>query len=218
VLERSVALNERTEEVLGALNELVRAPTTNQALRGLTRTVGILNPLVRFLGPYQTVCNGWNYFWTYLGEHISEGDPTGTAQRANLNSAARQRNGYGDMGAVEPVMGEGHNASDPRGDNAFFHGQAHGAAVNNDGTADCEIGQRGYMNGNLATFGPRANSQGTATRVIFDPHTPGSQGPSFAGRTRVPSGQTFSRENEIGAKLPPEYTTGIYSGDNKTGR
>ncbi len=226
VLRRSVALNQRTGEVFAALNELVRAPETNQALRGLTRTVSVLNPLVRFLGPYQTVCNNWNYFWYMLGEHISETDPTGTAQRALLNTAAGQRNAYGSMGAVEPVMGEGYQGapgdtkgtSNPRGDNAFFHGQAHGAAINDDGTADCEIGQRGYMSGNLATFGPAKNSQGTPTQVIFDPHTPGSQGPTYTGRQRVPAGQTFSRENETGAKLPPEYTTGIYSGSNKTGR
>jgi len=224
VLRRSVALNDRTREVLAALGELVRAPETNQALRGFTRTVTILNPLVRFLGPYQTVCNNWNYFWYMLGEHISEDDPTGTAQRALLNTAAGNRNAYGSMGAVEPVMGEqyqgtpGDDTSNPRGDNAFFHGQAHGAAVNDDGTADCEIGQRGFMTGNLATFGATKNSQGTPTQVIFDPHTPGSQGPTFAGRQRVPPGQTFSRENEIGTKLPPEQTTGIYSGSNKTGQ
>jgi phospholipid/cholesterol/gamma-HCH transport system substrate-binding protein len=224
VLRRTVELNERTGEVLGALNELVSAPETNQALRGLTRTVGVLNPLVRFLGPYQTVCNNWNYFWYMLGEHISETDQTGTAQRALLNSAAGNRNGYGSMAAPEPVMGEEYQAppgggptSNPRGDNAFLHGQAHGAAVNDDGTADCEIGQRGFMSGNLATFAPSTNSRGTKVQAIFDPHTPGSQGPTFAGRRRVPSGQTFSRENEIGAKLPPEQTTGIYSGSNKTG-
>ncbi|MDX6651200.1 MAG: phospholipid/cholesterol/gamma-HCH transport system substrate-binding protein [Solirubrobacteraceae bacterium] len=216
-LRRSVELNQRTGEVLGALNELVRAPETNMALRGFTRTVGILNPLIRFLGPYQTVCNGWNYFWTYLGEHISEGDPTGTAQRALLNSAGSNRNGYGSMAATEPVMGEAYQGPPQRGANAFFHGQAHGAAVNNNGTADCENGQRGYMAGNLATFGPAQNSQGTPITAIFDPHTPGSQGPTFAGRTRVPPGQTYSRENEIGTKLPPEQTTGIYSGDNLTG-
>src|SRR5687768_16210328 len=47
VVRRSVALNDRTRDVLDELNSLVRAPETNQALRGLTRTVGILNPLVR---------------------------------------------------------------------------------------------------------------------------------------------------------------------------
>jgi virulence factor Mce-like protein len=218
VVRRSVQLNARTGEVLAELRDLVRAPQTDQALRGLTRTVGILNPLVRFIGPYQTVCNGWNYFWYMLGEHFSEPDPTGTAQRALLSSAASQRNGLGSIGAVEPVMGEGYQGPPSRGDNASLHGQAHGAAINDDGTADCENGQRGYMTGNLATFGAPANSQGTPTHAIFDPHTPGSQGPTFTGRPRVPAGQTYSRENEIGARLPPEQTTGIYSGSNHTGR
>jgi phospholipid/cholesterol/gamma-HCH transport system substrate-binding protein len=218
VLRRSVALNDRTKDVLFALNDLVRTPTTNQALRGLTRTVGILNPLVRFLGPYQTVCNGWNYFWTYLGEHISESDPTGTSQRALNGGVAQNRNGYGSIGATEPVMGEGYVNGDPRGDNAFFHGEAHGAAINDDGTADCENGQRGYMKGNLAINAPPTNSQGNPTQVIFDSHTPGSQGPTFAGRSRVPAGETYTRENQTGAKLPQELVTGIYSGSNKTGR
>jgi hypothetical protein len=176
-----------------------------------------MNPLVRFVGPYQTVCNGWNYLFTYLAEHISETDPTGTSQRALLNSVADQRNGYGGIGATEPVMGEGY-MGDPRGDNAFFHGQAHAAAINDDGTADCENGQRGYMSGNLATFAPSKNSQGTPVTAIFDPHTPGSQGPTFTGRSQVPAGETFSRENEIGPRLAPEQTSGIYSGSNKTGR
>ena len=218
VLRRTVALNRRTGEVLAALGDLVRAPETNRALRGLTRTVGILNPLVRFAGPYQTVCNSWNYFWTYLGEHISEDDPTGTAQRVLLNSVGGNRNSYSGMHATEPVMGEAYTGPPQRGDNAHFHGQAHGAAVNDDGTADCEVGQRGYMNGNLAVFGPSTNSQGTPIQAIFDPHTPGSQGPTFAGRPRVPAGQTFDRENQIGWQLPPEQTTGIYSGSNLTGQ
>jgi len=217
VIRRTVGLNQRTGEVLAELRDLARAPETNQALRGFTRTVGILNPLVRFLGPYQTVCNGWNNFWYMLGEHISEPDPSGTAQRALLNSAAGQRNGYGSIGAAEAVMGEGYQGPPNRGENAYFHGQAHGAAINDNGTADCENGQRGYMKGNLATFGPSKNSQNTPTQVIFDPHTPGSQGPTFAGRTRVPPGETFSRENETGARLPSEQTTGIYSGSNRTG-
>ncbi|HVE69396.1 MAG TPA: hypothetical protein VNB64_12525, partial [Solirubrobacteraceae bacterium] len=218
VVRRTVELNRRTGEVLLELRDLARDLSTNRALRGFTRTVAILNPLVRFVGPYQTVCNGWNYFWYMLGEHISEADPTGTAQRALLNTAAGQRNGYGSIGATEPVMGEDYQGPPSRGDNAYLHGQAHGAAVNDDGTADCENGQRGYMSGNLATFAPSKNSQGKPTQVIFDPHSPGSQGPTFAGRPRVPQGQTFSRENEIGAMLPPEQITGIYSGSNKTGR
>jgi ABC-type transporter Mla subunit MlaD len=211
-LRRTVALNRRTRDVLAALRDLVQAPTTKAALSGLSATVGILNPMMRFIGPYQTVCNGWNYFWTYLGEHISEGDPTGTAQRALLNSVGQNRNSLGSIGATEPVNGEQYAGPPNRGDNQILHGQAHSAAINDDGTADCEIGQRGYMQGPLFVYGDHTSSSGTPTQVVFSPHTPGSQGPTYAGRARVPAGQTFSRESQTGARLDPGYTTGIYSG------
>ncbi|MDQ6914427.1 MAG: MlaD family protein, partial [Actinomycetota bacterium] len=219
ILRRSVALNQRTREVFVALRDLVRAPTTNAAITGLSETVGVLNPLVRFLGPYQTVCNYWNYMWTYLAEHLSEGDPTGTAQRANNNTTPTQKNGFGSMGATEPVNGiQSPDQAAQSGSNAvaYLHGQPYWAAINNDGTADCENGQRGYMDGNLSVLGRAKDSTGAPFRIIFDPHTPGSQGPTFTGRSRVPAGETFTREPQNGAQLLPQLTTGPYSGNLKT--
>ena len=105
-----------------------------------------------------------------------------------------------------------------RGDNAFFHGQGHAAAINDDGTADCENGQRGYMNGNLNVFGASKNSPGHPGHGDLRPAYPGQPGPDASGRPRVPAGETFSRENEIGPRLAPEQTTRIYSGSNLTGR
>ena len=46
---------------------------------------------MRFYGPYVTVCNYWNYFFTYLAEHFSEPDTTGSAQRALVNTTGQQR-------------------------------------------------------------------------------------------------------------------------------
>ena len=43
--------------------------------------------MIKYLGPYQTVCNDWNYFWTYLSEHVSEQTNFGFAQRALINTA-----------------------------------------------------------------------------------------------------------------------------------
>ena len=60
------------------------------ALRGLTATVGTLQPQVRFLGPFVTVCNTWNQFWTFAAEHFSAPDDTGSSERALLNMAAGQ--------------------------------------------------------------------------------------------------------------------------------
>ena len=213
VLRRSPSLNNNLKDVFIALRDLVKDPGTNIALRGLVATANTLKPQLRFYGPYQTVCNYWNYWWTFLGEHFAEGDPTGTSQRALANSTGQQTNSEGGGGAYEWANGENYvPASAARGDREWLHGQGYGAAINNNGTADCENGQRGYLRGNLNTFGRPKDSQGNFFNLPVDPHTPGSQGPTYAGRASVPPGETFTRESQTGDTLPPSLTTGIYGG------
>ena len=84
---------------------LALAPGTNQALNGLTSTVGTLNPMVRYLGPFQTVCDDWNYWWTYLAEHLSARTKFGFAQRAMINLAPPSGGSVGQQGATTPVNG-----------------------------------------------------------------------------------------------------------------
>jgi len=38
---------------------------------------------------------------------------------------------------------------------------------------------------------------------VLDPHTPGDQGPTYAGDTHVPKGETFSRNPQTGPQLDP---------------
>ncbi len=92
VQRRAVTLNRDLGRTFAALERLGNDPGTGIALRGLTRTTGILNPFLRFLGPYITVCNYFNYSWTNAGEHLTEPDPTGTAQRTLLNQVPRNQN------------------------------------------------------------------------------------------------------------------------------
>ena len=107
-LARTPALNANLQQVMDALKNLSLAPGTNMAVNALTSTVSTLNPMVKYLGPYQTVCNDWNYFWTYLSEHISEQTSFGFAQRALINLAnPAQPNNVGQQGAVAPVNGGG---------------------------------------------------------------------------------------------------------------
>ena len=196
VVRRSVPFYGDLRGSLVALRDLSRDPSTGMALRGLTATVTTLKPQLRFLGPYQTVCNYWNYFWTFLGEHISQDDPFGTAQRVLLKSTGQQTNSVGTMGSAEPANGEGYvEATRARGDNVFLHAQPYGAAINDKGEADCESGQRGYLN-RLSKF------KDPKYKVVTDAHTPGDQGPTFKGRARVLPGQTFSREPETGLPHP----------------
>ena len=102
-------LNDNLQGALGALEDLVKAPTTLGSLRGLTATVGTLQPQLRYLGPYVTVCNSWNIFWTFAAEHLSAPDDTGSSQRALLNMATQApgTDGIGSSGANEFAHGKG---------------------------------------------------------------------------------------------------------------
>jgi hypothetical protein len=186
-LIRTPVLNSKLQGVMRSLKSLSLAPGTNTALNALTSTVGTLNPMVKYLGPYVTVCNGWNYWWTYLAEHISEQTKLGFAQRALLNFGdANQRDSVGNQGATQPAG--------TFGGPEYLHAQPYGAAIDNQGNADCETGQRGYPK-KLNYFDPQGRNFAT------DVHTPGNQGPTFSGSPRVPKGETFSRNPTTGPQL-----------------
>ncbi len=144
VQRRSVQLNDALQGSLGALEDLVKAPATTGSLRGLTATVDTLQPQVRFLGPYVTVCNYWNMFWTFAAEHLSAPDDTGSSQRALLNMATQQpgSDGIGASGANEFAHGEGEL---PGNAEQWVHNNVYGPAVNSKGEADCGAGQTGYI-------------------------------------------------------------------------
>src|SRR5262249_18371007 len=129
VQQRAVALNDRLQDTMNALEDLTEAPTTNTALRAVTASVTTLNPQLRYYGPFVTVCNSWNYFWTNVAEHFSEEDTTGSAQRALFNFAGQQDNSLGAMGATAPANGE----NVKQGNAQYFQGQVYGAAVTPDG-------------------------------------------------------------------------------------
>jgi hypothetical protein len=148
--------------------------------------------MMRVLGPYVTVCNTWNYWWTYLAEHLSEKTSFGFAQRALLmTSNPLQPNNVSQQGATSQVNGRGTDALPFLGGNQYLHSQNYGAAIDNHGNADCEAGQRGYPL-KLNHLDPQGRN------LALDPHTPGNQGPNYHSRPHVPKGQTFSRNPQIG--------------------
>ncbi|MEA2144245.1 MAG: phospholipid/cholesterol/gamma-HCH transport system substrate-binding protein [Solirubrobacteraceae bacterium] len=190
VLRRAPQFTEDLEGTLRALRSLAQSPTTDITLAGLTDTMRTLNPTLRYVGPHVTVCNYLTYFWTFFADHISDEDATGTVQRVQVKLAPiEQENSLLSFGATEPAN---QDHIDPVqhalfGDAVEFHDQLYNAAVDPDGNADCESGQRGYLK-RLATGFP-ANMN-----VVLDSSTPGSQGPTYKGRARIPEGQTFTPE------------------------
>jgi hypothetical protein len=91
------------------------------------------------------------------------------------------------MGADEPANGEGVQEGTPQ----YAQDQPYGAAVDSQGRADCEAGQRGFVERDARFFPSKY-------KIARDPRSPGLQGPTFAGRPRVPKGQTFTAEPETG--------------------
>ena len=198
VVRRTPPVNRQLGLTLGALEDLASDRRTLPALRGITRLVDIVHPLIRYVGPYVTVCNYFNYAWTNVGEHLTEPDPTGGSQRTLLNQASRPRDprdpNMGTIGARTPSNGEPTVSGAP----VSLHSNVYSAAVTHDGQADCESGQRGYLE-KLTTYNDNPD-----VKIVTDPHIPGAQGPTFTGRPRVPEGQTFTRLPESGPRLPKE--------------
>jgi hypothetical protein len=166
----------------------------------LHSTVTTVGPLLRYLGPYVTVCNEWNYFWVELADLVSQQTNFGMAQRALANFANQQTNSVGKQGAYLPANGyqPGDLPSVPNGfaDAEYLHGPVYASAVDNQGNADCEVGQRGYP-AKLNHFDPAGRS------LQQDAHNPGSQGTTWTGLARVPQGETYSRNPLYGPQLPP---------------
>ena len=197
VLRRTPELSEDLETVLRAARSLARSPTTNITLAGLESTMDTLNPSLRYLGPHVTVCNYLTTFMTNLADNVAEQDATGTMQRVQVKSAPPgQENALTSFGARRPVNG---GPVDPLqhelfGDAAVLHDQPPGRAVDESGNADCESGQRGYPDRRTPSGEDLAPGFRDDLDLVVKPRTPGSQGPTFSGRPRVPAGQTFSAE------------------------
>ena len=79
-----------------------------------------------------------------------------------------------------------------------LHSNTYGAAITADGKADCESGQRGYLE-KLTTY----NSD-PKLKIVTDPHLPGASGTTYTGRPQIPEGQTFTRQPESGPSKPRE--------------
>jgi hypothetical protein len=195
VLGRTPSLDVKLQGVMAALKTLAQAPGTGVALNALSGTVDVLNPMLRYLGPYVTVCNDWNYWWTNLAGDLDEETSFGYAQRALVNFAnSGQPNNVGSIGATEPVNGGGTDSM-ISGGNEYAHGPTYGAAIDSQGNADCETGQRGFPR-QLNYFDPKHRLYDS------DQHTPGDQGPTYTGLPRVPKGETFTRNPQIGPQTP----------------
>ena len=202
VVRSSVTLNNETGKVFNALDDLVQDPSTLLALRDARDTVGVLNPLINYVAPYQTVCNYANYFLTGLQGDVSFQTAAGTAQAGLLKGDAQadQDNKMGSWAdrpadvpsAVDPSNAYTNEATGVAAEAA--HTQPFAPAIDAQGNADCQSGQSGFMSGPLngPTGGrsdyPPANASSDfytnkagGSHTVNQMDTPGLSGPTYTG-------------------------------------
>ena len=226
VQRRSVELYDDLRPTLGSLQSFSEAPTTNGALRGLRATVVTLQPQLRFLGPYITVCNSFTSLWTLAAEHLSAPDATGSEQRALLNQGPPSIPGVDSNDNVDSdnanEFAHGKVSQEPGAVEEQLHGAFQGDAIDAQGNANCETGQQGYL-ASSNPFRDRGSGDPYKNVSVDHPSKPNiTVGPSFSkfdqagrgtalGPARVKPGQTFTVRPGGTARDTPDPTT--YSTD-----
>jgi virulence factor Mce-like protein len=199
VIRRTPAINEKLEGVLEELEQLLEQPQTETTLLRLRETFDEAAPLARWVAPYQTVCNYWNYWFTFLPEHLTERDPTGFTQRVSIIGVPSQTEGQvqSGLGGYSGISANGRAGptgftENPELSNGEFaphelpilHGNPYGPAIDSRGRADCQSGQNGYILSGAPEY--RVRGQALDNPSVGVTNLPGSLGPTFAGRAKLP--------------------------------
>ncbi len=188
VLRDTPRLNRLAADVFVALDQLAENPNTLLALRDLDTTVSVTAPLVRFIAPYQLVCNYFNYFWGPLGTHLSYEVRNGTVEGVQLVMTGHEQDDSmgssdADRPADVPAGQDPQTAADTEGAPITkLNTQFYGPAVDSQGNADCQAGQTGYPDGPLVTGGRYPPGTQGGNHVVVDPDTPGRAGGTYWSR------------------------------------
>jgi virulence factor Mce-like protein len=170
-------LADRVEDLFRAAEDLGDNPNTLLALRDLRTAVRVTKPAIKFVAPYQTVCNYLVYFFNPLGTHQSAAIPGGTSERILAKLVdTQQPNSLGTTESTRPV--DVPPGQDPQAEPAkqVLHTQYGGPAVDGRGRADCQGGQTGYP------FRLSAHPRYPGGHLVVDANTPGLAGGTFKAR------------------------------------
>lgn len=181
VLARTPRMNRDLRSALQELRELVVQEETTSSLKRLRQTFDDGNRFTKWVVPSQTVCNYFNYWFTFLPEALSDRDQVGYNFRQALTNAPPGVGTTVDIAGfpVNLSAGETHGpvanysgvqatgqhgiAPNPAQDRMFdptvqptVHGNPYGPAGQRD--SDCQQGQNGYFLGELRIPGqPKSN-------------------------------------------------------------
>jgi ABC-type transporter Mla subunit MlaD len=173
VLRDLPATNARLRGVFRELDQLVSQPTTRLSLQRLDDTFDAAEPLAVYAVPAQTVCNNWNYFFTYFANAISEPDSIGYTYRQIVTGTPLPFEVESDIAGYAGITASGRSV-----DGTFKPFELPIANVgpympSGQQDADCQLGQRGYPLGAAPLPGQPPSSAANLTSDL-----PGSRGPT----------------------------------------
>ncbi len=224
VLRRVPRTARDLRSTLRELERLVEQPSTGIVLSRLRDTFDNALPVAEHVAPAQTVCNYWNYTFTFLGEHLSMRSVNSFTQRNIITQQEGASPGPIDIGgtlvdfpkqAKAPIAAySGIPADGLAGDLSSHPGQFEprtlpiGHAPLNaplgqltDEYPDCATGQLGYPIGELLLPGQPYIAPGIAVGDM-----PGSLGPTTA--YFKPDGSRVLRDTRVPARAPTTWETG----------
>ncbi len=176
VLRKSPEMNRKLGGALKALNRLVTQPTTKVTLQRLDDTFDGARPLAKWVTPAQTVCNYWNYWFTYTPNGLSDRDQVGYAFRQMLTEFPASAEVEGSSSGYSGIQSNG-RLSEPLGRTFEPYElpilNAHPYMPTGQKNADCEGGQSGYDLGRLPVPGQAADNPALGSTDL-----PGSRGPT----------------------------------------
>jgi virulence factor Mce-like protein len=209
VVASSVRLDDETRNVFVALDDLASDPSTLLTLRDARDAISVLNPLVNYVAPFQTVCNDGMYFVTGLQGDVGFELANGAAQAGLLKSdtLSSQDNKAGDLNdrpADIPKNVNPHGALYPDKSRSAWevqHTQAYPPAIDAQGNADCQTGQSGFKTGPANLPFTDANIQESYRSASVDDPSDESQIREF-DRTHAGGSHTVNESNDPGLSGP----------------
>ena len=209
VLRSSPATNRKLKAALRELEQLVAQPTTRLTLQRLRQTFDTAKPLARWVVPAQTVCNYWNYWFTFLPAGLTDRDQVGYALRQTLtrfpSAPAQVETGLGGYSGVG-ANGKSGAASPNPGEFRPYElpiVNTHPYQPTGQRNADCQTGQASYPLGQLLVPGQPLSNPGDRVSDL-----PGSRGPTTlfwnADKEReLYDSRIASRQPETWAEVQP---------------
>jgi ABC-type transporter Mla subunit MlaD len=201
VLRRSTEMNRKLRRALVELNQLVTQPTTRVTLQRLGETFGAAKPLAKWVTPAQTVCNYWNYWFTFLPNALSDRDQVGYAFRQMLTEFPVSAEVEAPASGYSGIQSNGRTSS---GLGKEFEPyaipilNAHPYQPTGQQDADCQGGQFGYELGRSTVPG-----QANDNPALGASDLPGSRGPTTLFSNDA--GERELRDTRIDSRQPETW-------------